>query len=49
MKLTLRLTMDGLIRALRTRADIAADERAEAARRETARDRTEDRDEQRRP
>lgn len=31
MKLTMRLTLDGLIRALRTRTATLADEKAEAA------------------
>lgn len=36
MKLAMRLTLDGLVRALRTRAAIAADERLEEARRREA-------------
>ena len=44
----LDLTRDGLVRALRTRAETIADERVDAARRETQpTDRTEDRDERR--
>ncbi|WP_370322772.1 hypothetical protein [Oricola sp.] len=47
MKLTMQMTLDGLIRALRTRAEIAADERIEEARREQQKPQTEDRDERR--
>lgn len=47
MNLTMRLTLDGLVRALRTRAEIAADERVEEARRENPKRETEDRDERR--
>jgi|GEM_PF-2220203 len=47
MKLTMQMTLDGLIRALRTRAEIAADERIDEARRETPKPQTEDRDERR--
>lgn len=48
MKLTMRLTLDGLVRALRTRAEVIAEERVEQARREPKpKDRTEDRDERR--
>lgn len=47
MKVTMQMTLDGLIRALRTRAEIAADERVEEARREAPKPQTEDRDERR--
>lgn len=47
MKLTMQMTLDGLIRALRTRAEIAADERIEEARREEPKPQTEGRDERR--
>lgn len=48
MNLTMRLTLDGLVRALRTRAEVIADERVEEARREPKpTDRTEDGDERR--
>ena len=47
MKLTRQMTLDGLVRALRTRAEIAADERIEEARREQQKPQTEDRDERR--
>lgn len=47
MKLTMQMTLDGLIRALRTRAEIAADERTDEARREKQKPQTEDRDERR--
>lgn len=47
MKVTMQMTLDGLIRALRTRAEIAADERVEEARREPPKPQTEDRDERR--
>ncbi len=51
MNMTMRLTLDGLVRALRTRAEIIADERVEEARRQQPdpKDKPEDRDEQRRP
>jgi len=48
MKLTMRLTLDGLVRALRTRAEIVADERVDEVRREPKpKETTEDRDERR--
>jgi len=47
MKLTMQMTLDGLIRALRTRAEITADDRVEEARREPPKPKTEDRDERR--
>ena len=47
MKLTMQMTLDGLVRALRTRAEIGADERIEEARREQQKPQTEDRDERR--
>ena len=51
MNLTMRLTLDGLVRALRTRAEIIVDERVEEGRRQQPepKDKPEDRDEQRRP
>lgn len=36
MKLTMRLTLDGLLRALRTRGAVAAEERAEDLRKREA-------------
>lgn len=47
MKLTMRLTLDGLVRALRTQGEAAADDRVEEARRDRAKPETEDRDERR--
>ena len=47
MKLTMQMTLDGLIRALRTRAEVIADERTEEARKREAEKMTEDRDERR--
>ena len=49
MKATMRMTLDGLVRALRTRAEVLADERVEEARREPQpKHQPEDHDEQRR-
>lgn len=47
MKPTIRLTLDGLLRALRTRAETAADERIEAARKDAPKPDGEARDERR--
>jgi hypothetical protein len=47
VKLTMRLTLDGLLRALRTKADIAADEKIEEARRQRPPKKTESSDERR--
>ncbi|WP_425418997.1 hypothetical protein [Oricola indica] len=47
MKLTMQMTLDGLLRALRTRAQIAVDEKTEERRLEKPKPETEDSDERR--
>lgn len=47
MRLTIKLTLDGLVRALRTHAAIAAEDGVEAARKAPPKPEEDDRDERR--